>query len=79
MIAMEVRYDAEADAMFVWFRERGAHPYVDVVDGVRFLRMDDDGVAGVEFLEILHGVNLDDVPHAQEIREARRYMAAPAA
>ncbi|MGE0134718.1 MAG: DUF2283 domain-containing protein [Dehalococcoidia bacterium] len=79
MIAMEIRYDTEADAMFIWFRERGQHPYVRIIDDVRFLRMDDDGIAGVEFLDVSRGMNLDAIPHADEIREALRCMAMPAA
>lgn len=79
MIAMEIRYDTEADAMFVWFRNRAAHPCAKTLDDARLLRMDDEGVAGVEFLDVSRGLDFTGIPHGDEIREALRCLAAPAA
>lgn len=79
MTPMDIRYDTEADALMVWFREPGAHLRVRILDNLRFVHEDDEGVAGVEFIEVSGGLDLAGVPHSDEIREALRCLAAPAA
>lgn len=47
----------------------------DILDDQRFVHSDDDGVAGVEFIEVSSGINLEGVPRAEEIREALAVFA----
>ncbi len=70
MTSMDIRYDTDADAMFVWFRDRGPHLRARILDDRRFVQVDDDGIAGIEFLDVSSGIDLDGVPHADEIRRA---------
>jgi len=79
MRPMDIRYDTEADALMVWFRDPGAHLRARILDDLRFVHEDEEGVAGVEFIEVSGGIDLRGVPHADEIREALRCLAAPAA
>ncbi|MGE0228491.1 MAG: hypothetical protein AB7I38_06420 [Dehalococcoidia bacterium] len=76
---MDIRYDTEADALMVWFRDPVAHLQARILDDLRFVHEDDEGVARVEFIEVSGGSNLSGVPHAEEIREALGCLAAPAA
>lgn len=70
MMPMDIRYDTEADAMFVWFRDRRPNLRTRILDDNRFILVDDEGVAGVEFLFVSSGIDLEGVPEADEIRRA---------
>lgn len=78
MTGMEISYDTEADAMFVWFRDRVGTVRTSILDDFRFVHHDDEGIVGVEFIEVSSGINLDVVPRADEIREALAVFATAA-
>ncbi len=70
MIPMDIRYDTDADAMFVWFRDRSPNLRTRILDDNRFILVDDEGVVGLEFLFVSSGLDLEGVPQADEIRRA---------
>jgi uncharacterized protein YuzE len=67
-----VAYDAEADALYVQLIDQSVgrtHP----LDGLRLIDYSQDGgVAGVDFLEASHGVDLRDVPFSKRIDQLIR-------
>lgn len=65
-----ISYDTEADALSVSFREAGVRRGARILNDFRFLHEDDEGVFQVEFIEVTKGINLDDIPHRDEIRAA---------
>ena len=72
---MLIEYDPEADAIFASFRhinpgeDRGA----TVLDDCRMIHYDAaNEVIGVEFLGVSEGIDLTDVPRADEIAAALR-------
>ena len=72
---MLIEYDPEADAIFASFRtiEPGEGASTEVLDDCRLVHYDHAGeIYGVEFLEVSDGINLTDVPRADEIAAALR-------
>jgi uncharacterized protein YuzE len=67
---VEISYDTGSDAMFVWFRDRTSTTRTRVLDENRFIKIDDNGIVGMEFLEVSRGIDLEGVPNADEIRKA---------
>ncbi len=70
---LQVRYDPEADAVYVSFREVEAGGIRDSLelDESRHVDYDhNDQIVGIEFLKVRDGINLDGVPHADDIRHA---------
>jgi uncharacterized protein YuzE len=66
----EVRYDPEADALYVQLSE-GAIAKTTSLGDLRLIDWDDDGgVVGVEFLGVSEGIDLHDLPFAQTIERA---------
>lgn len=65
-----IKYDPRADLLAVSFRR--SHPGARSRDigGHRFLESDTDGPVSVEFLFASEGVDLTDVPYADEIERA---------
>lgn len=73
---MFVSYDSDADAVYVRF-ERDAPEVVETreIDTWRYADYGADGtVIGIEFLRASHGIDLEGVPHATEVREAIRAL-----
>lgn len=76
---MEVRYDSEADAIYVRLRAT-AHARTEELDVARLIDYDAAGdVIGVEFLWVSGGVDLDGVPEAERVAEALRAVPHPTA
>ncbi len=69
---MQLRYDTEADALYVRFREpTGRVRTRPLPDGLRFIDRDETGVVvGIEFIEVSRGIDLTDLPEAEAIGEA---------
>jgi len=68
-----VSYDPEADALYVSFRLRSAGDVVRTVeigDGRQVDYAADGEVLGVEFLAVSEGLNLDGVPHREQVQSA---------
>jgi uncharacterized protein YuzE len=68
-----VRFDPEADAIAVDFRERGPGDVARTrqMDERRLIDYGADGEPlGVEFLFVSDGIDLADVPRADEVRRA---------
>jgi len=66
---MEFKYDPEADAIYIYLSGK---PYAygkDLDDERRIDYAADDSPIGVEFLCVSKGVNLDGLPHVDEIAE----------
>ena len=69
-----VRYDAEADAVYVRLND-GRYERTEELDDCRNIDYDADGRAiGVEFLYVSMGVDLSDVPQAAAVAEALRQL-----
>ncbi len=73
---MDFRYSPTADALYTRFNDRRI-AYTDNISrhgyyerGVDYA--DDDTPVGVEFLNVSRGVDLTDVPHAEEIAHLLR-------
>ncbi len=67
---MEFKHDAEADAIYISLSNK---PYAygkDLDDERRIDYADDNTLIGVELLNVSKGVNLDSLPHVDEIAEA---------
>ena len=68
---MDFRYDPSADALYVQFCDRTAAYTDNISRADRYDRgvdySDDDTPVGVEFLYVSQGVDLTDVPRANEI------------
>ena len=73
---MEFRYSPTADALYIQFNDRRIAYSEDVSRNGYYERgvdyADDDTPVGVEFLGVSRGVDLTDVPHAQEIARLLR-------
>lgn len=76
---MEVRFDLEADALYV--RLRGtAHARTEEIDSRRLIDYDDAGeVIGVEFLFVSKGISLEGVPEADRVAQALQAVPHPEA
>jgi uncharacterized protein YuzE len=71
MMNMHISYDLEADAVMVTFRDPQQPTKMRILDDLRFVHYDaTDEVWGVEFIEVSRGMNLEGVPHADEISAA---------
>ena len=67
---MELKYDREADAVYIHLRDR---PYAygrDLDDERRIDYADDNTPIGIELLNVSGGVNLDGLPDMDEIARA---------
>ncbi len=68
---MMVRYDPDADALYVRFADAVVAYTDDVSRGRQYERgidyAEDDTPVGVEFLNVSRGVDLTDIPRADEI------------
>jgi hypothetical protein len=70
---MLVEYDPEGDTLTVSFEWRERLGAARLMDIQRILLYDQESeLVGVQFLAIRHGVDLTDVPRADEIVEAVR-------
>jgi uncharacterized protein YuzE len=72
-VAIYIRFDPEADAVAVDFRPRspGDVARTQQIDERRLVDYDAAGQPlGVEFLFVSDGVDLEGVPHADEVRRA---------
>ncbi len=70
---LQIRFDVEADAISVSFRdvEDGGIRDSRELDESRYIDVDhDDHIVGVEFLNVGHGIDLTGVPHAEDIHHA---------
>lgn len=79
---MIVRYDDEADALYVYFRaiEPGGVKRTRMLDDRRNIDYDADGQpVGVEFLCVREGISLDGIPRAEEIASALRAVVPASA
>lgn len=81
MTGMYIRFDPDADALYVSFQARSRGDVArteDLGDG-RQVDYDQDGeVLGVEFLAVSQGLNLTDVPDREEVAAALRAFPVPA-
>ncbi len=77
---MLLRYDPEADALYVELREHEGTVRTEQLDDYRLVDYDEAGaVVGVELLFASQGIELDDVPEAGRIRDALRSLGRLAA
>ena len=68
---LHLKYDLEADVIWVQLQDAAGRTAGDQVDEYRILHYDEtDTPVAVEFLFVSKGINLDGIPHAAEIREA---------
>jgi uncharacterized protein YuzE len=68
---MQIRFDTEADALYVQLTEPRGQVGTRVLDDLRFVDYDeDDSVVGVEFIQVSRGIKLDGVPRPDEIGRA---------
>ena len=84
MVDVDFRYSPTADALYIRFNDRriaytdniSRRGYyergVDYADDDTPVGADDDSPVGVEFLNVSRGVDLTDVPHAEEIARLLR-------
>jgi uncharacterized protein YuzE len=75
-VQLYISYDEQADLLAISFREGAANAHARDFGGGRFLESDDDGPVGVEFLRASEGVDLSDIPHADQIERALRSLHA---
>lgn len=76
-----IRFDPEADALYASLRDRKPGDVVRTqqLDECRLVDYDADGrPLGIEFLNVSDGLNLRDVPDADEIERAVRALPRPA-
>jgi uncharacterized protein YuzE len=74
---MTIRFDEEADALYIAFREiePGGSKNQQALDDFRIVDYDaTDTPIGVEFLVVSGGINLDGVPYAEEISRALKAL-----
>jgi len=65
---MKLRYDPEADAIYVYLLSEAEYAFGEEIDAERRVDYDqDDKPMGVELLNVSHGVNLHDLPRATDI------------
>lgn len=65
---MRVKYDADADAAYVYLREGMKVTRTQNLDGSRLIDYATDGEPiGVELLDVSEGVNLDGIPDRDAI------------
>ncbi len=77
---MQVRYDPEADAVYVDLREAQGRVRTTRIDEQRLLDYDEEGMlVGVEFLFVSRGLHLDGLPEAEYIEQLLRSFPQPAA
>jgi uncharacterized protein YuzE len=67
-------YDPEADAIYVKFRDRQGQVRTRELHSHTLVDEDDDGVVGVELLSVSHGVNLEGVTRADDLRSLLRSL-----
>jgi uncharacterized protein YuzE len=76
---MEVRYDLEADAIYVRLRPT-EHVRTEEIDSRRLVDYDaNDEVVGIEFLFVSKGLNLQGVPEAARVADLLRAVPHPTA
>ena len=64
---MKSKYDAEADAIYIYLSEKPYAYGTDLDDERRIDYASDNTPIGVELLCVSKGVNLDGLPHVDEI------------
>ena len=70
---MQVRYDSDADAIYVTLRDGAGKTTGDQLDEQRIIHTDaTGGVVGVELLFVSRGISLDGLPEADAIAAALR-------
>lgn len=63
-------YDADADVLYVKLLDERTVSRQTVLDDLRIIDLTDDGsVVGVEFIDASGGVDLADVPFAEQVEE----------
>ena len=71
-------YSDTADALYVYLSDADAVERTQALDDRRMVDFGADGsVVGVEFLDASAGVDLHDVPNAQEIEQLVRSLNLP--
>jgi uncharacterized protein YuzE len=76
---VQIRYDPEADAVYVRLREPEGRVRSKRLDHARIVDYDEGGeVVGVELLFVSAGVHLDGLPEEARIAEAMRSFPQPA-
>ena len=72
---MNVRYDSEADAVYIKLREPAGKVETEFIDVARYVDYDEhNNVVGVELLGVSQGIDLDGLPEAERIAEALRAL-----
>jgi uncharacterized protein YuzE len=74
-VTVLIEYDPEADAVFASFRQinPGEDQGARTLDDNRLIHYDaSDEVVGIEFLRVSDGIDLTDIPRADEIAAALR-------
>ena len=66
---MKFKHDAEADAIYIYLSEKPYAYGTDLDDERRIDYASDNTPIGVELLCVSDGVNLDSLPHIDEIAE----------
>lgn len=76
---MHVRYDQEADAVYVGLRSAEGHMRSRRLDEQRVLDYDEHGaLVGVEFLFVSRGLRVDGLPESDRIADLLRSFPQPA-
>ena len=73
---MRIRYDSEADAVYIQLREPvGKIVGTDFIDVSRYVDYDeDDNVVGIEILDVSLGLDLTGLPEADRAAEALQLL-----
>ena len=72
---MNIRYDSDADALYIKFREPAGKVETEFIDVSRYVDYDEhDNVVGVEILDVTMGIDLTGLPEAERIAEALRAL-----
>jgi uncharacterized protein YuzE len=75
---MQVRYDPEADAVYVDLREAQGRVRTRRIDEQRLLDYDEQGeLVGIEFLFVSRGVHLEGLPEAERVADIMRSFPQP--
>jgi uncharacterized protein YuzE len=80
MSGISIRFDPEADALYVSFRARSRGDVkrtAELGDGRQVDFDSNDDVLGVEFLNVSQGLNLANVPRQEEVEAALRAFPIP--
>lgn len=64
---MEYRYDAQADAIYISFNNKPYAYGIDLDEGRRIDYTAENTPIGAELLNVSEGVNLNSLPHVDEI------------